>query len=150
MTIDKKIKAVYEIEEIDGTGLISTYFDCDLMSVVSVVTKESGFIIPSPLDGTVVEYGKGDTGGEMTLYGEMDYNKVVYSLESSSDIDSAFDIISDSERYELQSSHVIDSDAFSGYIERIQTAVDTSDSQESWDADKIQGDFGIYINEMLA
>ena len=43
----KVIKAVYEIEEINSQGLIDAYFDCDTMSVVTVVTKESGFIIPT-------------------------------------------------------------------------------------------------------
>lgn len=146
LTIDKKIEAIYEIEEIDSQGLIDAYFDCDTMSVVTVVTKESGFIIPTlEGDGTVVTYSEGDSNGEMTVDGEVDYAKVLYSLESASAVASAADIISDSERFELQSSQKIDTDYFSGYVTRIQTAVDSSDEVE-W---KKQGDFGIFIPEML-
>ena len=146
LTIDKKIKAVYEIEEINSQGLIDAYFDCDTMSVVAVVTKESGFIIPT-IEGneTVVTYAEGDSYGEMTVDGEVDYAKVLYSLESASAVAYAADIISDSERFELQSSQKIDTDYFSGYVTRVQTAVDSSDDVE-WN---MQGDFGIFIPEML-
>ena len=150
LTIDKKIKAVYKIEEINSQGLIDAYFDCDTMSVVTVVTKESGFIIPTlEGDGTVVTYAEGDSDGEipgeMTVDGEVDYAKILYSLESASAVASAADIISDSERFELQSSQKIDTDYFSGYVTRVQTAGDSSDDVE-W---KMQGDFGIFIPEML-
>lgn len=146
LTIDKKIKAIYEIEEINSQGLIDAYFDCDTMSVITVITKESGFIIPTlEGDGTVVTYAEGDSNGEMTVDGEVDYAKVLYSLESASAVASAADIISDSERFELQSSQKIDTDYFSGYITRIQTAVDSSD-EAKWNT---QGSFGILIPEML-
>ena len=145
ISISKKIEAIYEIEEIDSKGLIDAYFDCDTMSIVSVITKESGFIVPTIDQGSIVSYSEGKTNGEMTIDGQIDYSKVLYSLESASSIASASDIISDAKRFVLNSSHEIDTDYFSGYLVRVQTSVDKKDGD--WDT---QGEFGIYLQQMLS
>lgn len=148
MTIDKKIEAIYEIEEIDSEGLISAYFDCDTMSVITEVTKESGFIIPTISEaGTRITYSEGENGedGVMDLSGEVNYEKVLYSLESVSDIASAKDITSESERFELMGSHTINTDRFSGTIVSISSSVANATTEETQE----KGSFEIYLTQML-
>jgi hypothetical protein len=148
MTVDRKIEAIYEIEEIDPEGLISAYFDCDTMSVITEVTKESGFIMPTISEaGTTITYSEGENGedGVMNLSGEVNYEKVLYSLESVSDIASAKDITSESERFELMGSHTINTDRFSGTIVSISSSVANVITEETQE----KGNFEIYLTQML-
>lgn len=149
MTVERKIEAIYEIEEIDSEGLISAYFDCDTMSIVTEVTKESGFIIPTISEiGTTITYSDGESheNGVMSIEGEVSYEKVLYSLESVSDIASAKDITSESERFEMMGSHTIDTDRFSGIIVSMASSVANAITEEV----QPKGYFKIYLSELLS
>ena len=149
MTVERKIEAIYEIEEIDSEGLISAYFDCDTMSIVTEVTKESGFIMPTISEtGKMITYSDGESheNGVMSIEGEVNYEKVLYSLESISDIASARDITSESERFEIMGSHTINTDRFSGTIISMSSSVANAITEEV----QPKGYFKIYLSELLS
>lgn len=153
LTIDETIETMFTITEIDSEGLIDIAFDCDTASVVTTITKESGFIVPS--DMTNATYDKTVAGntdeGVMHLNGLMRYQKVAASIESASEITTAKPILSAAERFVQQIDVEIKTDTFGGELFGLR-----SYSGENADADnekpaqsKLVGDFSIYIPEFL-
>ena len=153
LTIDETIETMFTITEIDSEGLIDIAFDCDTASVVTTVTKESGFIVPSDMaNATYDKTTAGNTDeGVMHLNGLMRYQKVAASIESASEITVAKPILSAAERFIQQIDVEIKTDAFGGELFGLR-----SYSGENVDADnenptqsKLVGDFSIYIPEFL-
>lgn len=143
LTVDEFIETVFSVEEISSSGLISVSFDCDTTAVVATITKESGFIIPTETSGSQVSYENGDTGnnvGYMSLDGEIDYEKVVASIENPASIINSKDITSTAERFILQSRHNIETTKFSGNIIGLFSNNNTSNI----------GAFNVYLEEMLS
>lgn len=143
LTVDELIETVFSVEEISASGLISVSFDCDTTAVVATITKESGFIIPTETAGSQVSYENGDTGnnvGYMSLDGEIDYEKVVVSIENPASIINSKDITSTAERFILQSRHNIETTTFGGNIIGLFSNNNTSNI----------GAFNVYLEEMLS
>lgn len=136
--IDSTIETMFTVQEIPAKGLVSLTFDCDTTSVITTVTKESGFIIPSPASTATVEYDDADNGS-MHISGKMEYKKVAVSIEDAVSLDQAGDIDTAAERFILQSKQTIDTTRYAGDLISI----------ESKPSNDTTGDFAIRVEEVL-
>ena len=146
--IDAVNKALFEVEEIDNKGLIDMYFDCDSMSIVTKITKESGFVVPSLEGDGRASYNNINDDGEMILIGKVNYEKILYRLESASYPESLPDIETDATKIRLQAKYTIDSECFSGNIVSIENNV-SSNKFNIYIPDYIVKDNNILFDEVI-
>ena len=153
LTIDQTIEVMFSITEIKSEGLIDIAFDCDTASVVTTITKESGFIVPSDIAeyANIPQGGDIGTAGEMSLSGQMKYQKVSTSIEDASQISTAGPILSAAERFVQQIDYTIDTDKFCGTLIGLQSfsGPTNADPENLTAQSKKVGDFNIFIPEFL-
>lgn len=153
LTIDQTIEVMFSITEIKSEGLIDIAFDCDTASVVTTITKESGFIVPSDIAeyANIPQGSDIGTAGEMSLSGQMKYQKVSTSIEDASQISTAGPILSAAERFVQQINYTIDTDKFCGTLIGLQSfsGPTNADPENLTAQSKKVGDFNIFIPEFL-
>lgn len=153
MIVDETIETMFEVTEMDSEGLIYVTFDCDTASVVTTITKESGFIVPSDVaNATYEETTAGNVNeGVMHLDGLMRYQKVAAAIENASEISKAKPILSAAERFVQQIDLEIKTDTFGGELFGLRSYLGDNDDADNEDSaqSKLVGDFSIYIPEFL-
>ena len=143
MTIDSTIETVFSVEEISSQGLVEVVFDCDNTAVMTTITKETGFIVPTLSSDSGVEYSNnGD--GHMNLDGQMQYDKVAASIENASLAADAKPIKSMADSFVLQSEQTITSDNYAGNLIGLGLR-----SDGAADTDPFDSEVSVYIPEML-